>query len=138
MYGSDKLDVLVVDDQRARPGRLEDVGDARAPRRVVDRDLDRADAEDPEPREQELCARGHHHGDAVAPLDPQLSQPGRDPAGSFREPGVRDGLAVDDRQRLRAAALGLLLGVRGEVHGRTLCQRVGNLKIPIIHSLESM
>jgi hypothetical protein len=103
----DVFDVLFVDDQRPRARGLEDVGDARAARRVVDRHLDRARAEDPEPRVEELRARRHHHRDAIARLDPELLQPGGEAARTVRELLVAQRLAIHERELAIAVALRL-------------------------------
>jgi hypothetical protein len=50
----DVLHVLVVHEQHAGAGGVQDVGDPRAAGGVVDRHLDGAGADDPEPRRQEL------------------------------------------------------------------------------------
>ena len=68
----DVIHVLLVHDQDARPGGVEDVGDPGAACGIVDGNLDGAGGEDAEPRVQELRPRRHHHGDAVALADAHL------------------------------------------------------------------
>ena len=136
--GGRVFDVLVVDDQHPSARRLEDVGDARAARGVMNGDLDRPDAEDAEPREQEVRARRHHHGDAVSTLDSKLTESRGNPSGTLDKLAIGDRSAVDERKRLRPARPRLLLGKRREIHGRALPRRAANLAMTTTTPLVDM
>ena len=61
----------------------------------------------PNARVEELRARGHHHRDAIARLDPELLQAGGEAARAVRELRVAERLAVHQRELTIAVALRL-------------------------------
>ena len=103
----DVVHVLLVHDQGTHAGGLEDVGDTGPSSRVVDGHLDRAGAEDAEPRVQELRPGRHHHRDPVAPADPHLLQAGGETARALRQLLVAHRLVIDQGKRARAVSLRL-------------------------------
>ncbi len=99
-------DELGVAEEDPGVGLGEDVFEQRAAVGGVDRDLDRAGAEDPEPARDELRDVAHHHRAAVAGLDP----PGAQGAGDAAAAGVD----LTDRGVAGAGAQQRVVGVAGD------------------------
>ena len=96
----------------AGPGGVEDVGDAGAARSVVDRHLDRAELEDPEPGVEELGPVSHHDRDPVTLGDPQVRQARGDVAGALGDLRVCHRVIVEDGKHPVTEARCLLIDQR--------------------------
>jgi len=107
--GQHVLEEDVFDDQHARLGRAEDVGDAGASGGVVDRHFDRAKLQDPEPRVEELGPVAHHDRDALALGHAQVLQSSGDVAGALGRLGIRHGVIVEDDEHAVAELCRLLV-----------------------------
>ena len=106
----------VLHDHHARLGGVQDVGDAGAPGGVVNRDLDRAELQDPEPGVEELGAIAHHDRDPIALRHPEVPESRSDTPGALGGLRIRDGVVVEDRKHSIAVAFRVLVDKSRQVH----------------------
>src|SRR4051812_29285096 len=108
-----ELEQVRVADQRPGPGVLQDVAHLRCGQSPVDRHRDRPEVVRGEERLEELgTVVGEQRDDVTAP-HPALVQPGREPGGAIGHRAVRDGRALENRERLVRRS-GRVVGENGE------------------------
>ena len=82
----------------------------------MNRDFDRAELQDPEPRVEELGAVAHHDRDSIALGHPEVPEARGDTPGALGGLRIRDGVVVEDREHSIAVAFRVLVDKSRQVH----------------------